>query len=88
MQVDADKVAAALTALQRWAEDHGLKPSEVEYQELQFTTGGDPDPERAYRTHWASPELPAPVVGADAGPETSSSSRLIARGRAVVRRGR
>jgi hypothetical protein len=62
VQVDAAKVAAALTALQRWAEDHGLTPSEVEYQELQFTTGGDPDAERAYRTHWASAELPEPVV--------------------------
>jgi hypothetical protein len=62
VQVDADKVAAALTALQRWAEDHALKPSEVEYQELQFTTGCDPDAERAYRTHWASAKLPAPVV--------------------------
>ena len=40
------KVAAALTALQRWAEDHGLTPSEVEYRELQFTTGADPDGER------------------------------------------
>jgi hypothetical protein len=62
VQVDADKVAAALTVLQRWAEDHGLKPSKVEYEELRFTTGGDPDGERAYRTHWASAELPAPVV--------------------------
>jgi hypothetical protein len=61
-QVDADKVAAALTALQRWADDHGLKPSEVEYERLQFTAGGDPDAERAYRTDWASAELPEPVV--------------------------
>ena len=62
VQVDAAKVAAALTALQRWAEDHGLTPSEVEYRELQFTTGADPDAERAYCTHWASAELPEPVV--------------------------
>ncbi|WP_353371927.1 hypothetical protein [Mycobacterium sp.] len=60
--VDADKVAAALAALRRWAEDHGLKPSEAEYEELQFTAGGDPDAERAYRTHWASAELLEPVV--------------------------
>jgi hypothetical protein len=62
VDTDTDTVAAALTALRRWAEDCGLKPSEVEYQELQFTTGGDPDAERAYRTHWASAELSEPVV--------------------------
>ena len=52
--VDADKVTAALAALQRWAEDRGLTPSEVDYQDLQFTADGDCDAERAYRTHWAS----------------------------------
>src|SRR3954464_4228828 len=35
--VDADKVPAAFAALQRWAEDRGLKPSEADYQDLQFT---------------------------------------------------
>ena len=29
---------------------------------MQFTTGADPDAERAYCTHWASAELPEPVV--------------------------
>jgi hypothetical protein len=55
--VDADKVAAALTALQRWAEDRGLKPSEANYHDLQFTADGDSDVERAYRTHWASTDI-------------------------------
>ena len=62
VQVDADKVAAALTALKRWAEDHGLKPSEAEYQDLQFTADGDADAERAYRTHWASAGMAEPIV--------------------------
>src|SRR5258705_8957190 len=62
VQVDADKVAAALTALKRWAEDHGLKPSEAGYQDLQFTADGDSDAERAYRTHWASTDIAEPIV--------------------------
>ena len=44
---------AAFAALQHWAEDRGLKPSEADYQDLQFTADGDSDAERAYRTHWA-----------------------------------
>ena len=47
-----------LTALQHWAEDRGLKPSEADYQDLQFTADGDSDAERAYRTHWASTDTP------------------------------
>ena len=62
VQVDADKVAAALTALKRWAEDRGLKPSEADYQDLQFTADGDADAERAYRTHWASTGMAEPIV--------------------------
>jgi len=60
--VDADKVAAALAALQRWAEDHALKPSEADYQDLQFTADGDADVERAYRTHWATTDIPETMV--------------------------
>ena len=41
--VDSDKVMAALAALQDWAEGSGLKPSEVGYQDLQFTADGDSD---------------------------------------------
>lgn len=62
VQVDADKVTAALTALQHWAEDHDLKPYETDYHELQFTAGGDSNEERAYRTYWASTEVADPVV--------------------------
>ena len=62
VQVDADKVMAAFAALQRWAEDRGLKRSEADYQDLQFTADGDADAERAYRTHWGSTDVPDPVV--------------------------
>jgi hypothetical protein len=48
--VDADKVRAAIAGLQQWAEDHGLKPSEADYQDLKFTADGDSVAERAYRT--------------------------------------
>jgi hypothetical protein len=47
-----------------WAERRGLRPSETAYvartpgrPALRFSKSGDPDIERAYRTHWVSPEL-------------------------------
>jgi hypothetical protein len=60
--VDPEKVPAAFAALQSWAEDRGLKPSEADYQDLQFTADGDSDAERAYRTHWASTDTPEFVL--------------------------
>jgi len=60
--VDADKVMAAFTALERWAGDRDLTSHEIDYHELQFTADGDSDAERAYRTHWASADAPEPVV--------------------------
>jgi hypothetical protein len=60
--VDSDKVIAALAALQHWAEDRGLTPSEADYQDLQFTADGDSDAERAYRTHWATTDTPEFVL--------------------------
>jgi hypothetical protein len=60
--VDSDKVMTALAALQHWAEDRGLTPSEGDYGDLQFTADGDSDAERAYRTQWGSTEIPEPVV--------------------------
>ena len=62
VQVDANHVTAAITALQHWAEERGLTPSEADYQDLQFTADGDSDAERAYRTHWASTAIPEPTV--------------------------
>jgi hypothetical protein len=63
-QVDPSKLSAAMTAFRRWTERHGLQPSETEYvartrdrRRLRFTSSGDPAIERAYSTHWVSPEL-------------------------------
>lgn len=61
MGVDADKVAAGLAALQQWARDRELRPSEDDYRDLRFTDDGDPDTERAYRTHWEPAYGPDPV---------------------------
>jgi hypothetical protein len=60
--VDSDKVMAAFAALQHWAEDRGLTPSEVDYQDLRFTADGDADAERTYRTHWGSTDVAEPIV--------------------------
>jgi hypothetical protein len=62
VQVDANHVTAAFAALQHWAEERGLTPSKADYQDLQFTANGDYDAERAYRTHWASADIPEPIV--------------------------
>ncbi|MGH2960928.1 MAG: DUF2293 domain-containing protein [Solirubrobacterales bacterium] len=62
--VDADKLCAAIEGLGRWAKARGLEPSETAYvartrdrRALRFTSGGDPEIERACRTHWVAPEL-------------------------------
>ena len=60
--VDSDKVLTAFAALQHWAEDRGLKPSEAGYQDLRCTADGDADAEHAYRAQWASPDIPEPTV--------------------------
>jgi hypothetical protein len=63
-QVDPGKLSAAMTAFRWWSERQGLQPSETEYvartrdrRRLRFTPSGDPALERAYSTHWVSPEL-------------------------------
>src|SRR6185503_14355715 len=45
-----DSGLAAFAALQHWAEGRGLKPSEADYQDLQFTADCGSEAERAYRT--------------------------------------
>jgi hypothetical protein len=60
--VDSDKVMAAIAALQHWAEGRGLTPSEVDYQDLQFTADADAHAESAYRTQWGSTEVAEPIV--------------------------
>jgi hypothetical protein len=64
VQVDPIKLSDAMKVFRQWAERHGLQPSETAYvartrdrRQLRFTAGGDPAVERAYRTHWVSPEL-------------------------------
>jgi hypothetical protein len=69
VQVDAGKVRTAIAALQHWAEDRGLKPSEADYQDLKFTADGDSDAQRAYRTHWASTDTPEPIVARPRRPQ-------------------
>jgi hypothetical protein len=63
-QVDSRKLSAAMTAFRRWSEQRGLRPSVTEYvgrtrdrRRLRFTSSGDTAIERAYSTHWVSPEL-------------------------------
>jgi hypothetical protein len=58
------KISAAMRAFRRWAQARGLKPSETAYvtrtrdrRPLRFSKSGDAGIERAYRTHWVSPEL-------------------------------
>ncbi len=58
------KLGTALRLFRRWAELHGLRPSETVYvawtrdrRRLRFSKTGDAGVERAYRTHWVSPEL-------------------------------
>jgi len=57
-------VAAAMRCFRGWARARGLQPSETVYvtrtrdrRQLRFSKSGDPEIERAYRTHWVSPEL-------------------------------
>jgi hypothetical protein len=67
LPVRDDRLAQLAVCLQHWAEANGLKPAETDYvaatrdrRRLRFTAAGDPAAEGAWRTHWVSPELPAP----------------------------
>jgi hypothetical protein len=58
------KISTAMRCFRRWAQARGLRPSETGYlartrdrRPLRFSKSGDPAIERAYRTHWVSPEL-------------------------------
>jgi hypothetical protein len=64
IQVGPEKVALALSLLDRWGRARGLTPSEGEYlarsrtpKPLRFSAAGDPAVERAFRTQWLAPEL-------------------------------
>ncbi len=64
MTVSRAKLSVAVRVFQQWARRNGLVPSETAYvartadrRSLRFSESGDPDIERAYRTHWVSPRL-------------------------------
>lgn len=66
LTVSPAKLSAALRLLERWARHRGLVASETAYfartpdrRTLRFSESADPDVERAYTTHWLSPELSA-----------------------------
>ncbi|MGP0033322.1 MAG: hypothetical protein ACLP4R_01890 [Solirubrobacteraceae bacterium] len=58
------KISTAMKVFRQWAAARGLAPSETAYvartrdrRPLRFSKSGDEGIERAYRTHWVSPEL-------------------------------
>jgi hypothetical protein len=64
VQANLSKVTVVMAAFGRWARDRGLNPSETDYvartrdrRQLRFSVSGDAAIERAYRTHWVSPDL-------------------------------
>ncbi|MGI5163307.1 DUF2293 domain-containing protein [Spirillospora sp. CA-253888] len=69
MTVRPDRLAAAARALGEWACERGLEPVEAAYtaatrdrRPLRFTGDGEGsggDAERAFRTHWVSPDMTA-----------------------------
>jgi hypothetical protein len=66
MTVNLSKLSTAMQLFRRWAHRRGLVASETAYpartrdrRSLRFSKSGNPDIERAYRTHWVSPELSA-----------------------------
>ena len=64
VQANLSKITVAMAAFRRWAHDRGLNPSQTDYvartrdrRQLRFSVSGDAAIERAYRTHWVSPDL-------------------------------
>jgi hypothetical protein len=62
--VEPSRIETAIGLLQAWARERRLEPSERPYparsrtpRELRFSAAGDPELERAYRTHWLSPDF-------------------------------
>jgi hypothetical protein len=63
-QANLSKISAAMAEFRRWAQARGLTPSETAYvartrdrRPLRFSASNKPAIERAYRTHWVSPEM-------------------------------
>lgn len=66
VQAGLGKQSTAMRTLRTWASRRGLLSSETAYvartrdrRMLRFSVSGNPDIERAYRTHWVSPDLSA-----------------------------
>jgi|SRR6476661_1935988 len=66
VQASLPKPSTAMRLFRRWAQERGLVPSETGYvartsgrRRLRFSVSGATEIERAYRTHWVSPELSA-----------------------------
>jgi len=66
VQASLPKLSTAMRVFRRWAQGRGLVPSETGYvartrgrRPLRFSVSGAAEIERAYRTHWVSPELSA-----------------------------
>ena len=66
VRANLHKISAAMRSFHAWARRQGLRPSETAYvartrdrRPLRFSKSGDDAIERAYRTHWVSPELSA-----------------------------
>jgi hypothetical protein len=64
VQANLNRVSTAMKLFRSWAEARGLRPSETDYvarapgrPSLRFSKSGAAGIERAYRTHWVSPEL-------------------------------
>jgi hypothetical protein len=65
IQGSPNKISSSVAIFLRWAKQKGLKPSEVDYVRparsgtvpLQFFSGGDPQIEKIFRTHYVSPAL-------------------------------
>ncbi|MGH3921792.1 MAG: hypothetical protein ACRDTT_02765 [Pseudonocardiaceae bacterium] len=66
VQAGLPKLSNAMQLFRHWAQERGLVPSETSYvartrdrRSLRFSVSGATEIERAYRTHWVSPELSA-----------------------------
>lgn len=62
--VNLSKISKAMRFFRGWARHRRLRPSETAYvarsrgrSALRFSKSGNPNIERAYRTHWVSPQL-------------------------------
>jgi len=80
IQTNPARVSAGMDLFRSWARGRALVPWETVYvaklpgrPSLRFSRSGDDATERAYRTHWVSPDLPArkraALEKAEAAPE-------------------